>query len=484
MKSKIYKVHPATLFFLLTLLVAFSVWLLDIYSISVFNPHTNSYLQVQSLFNAEGSRWLLRNLITNFSSFAPIGMVVVSLLGLGLAEHSGFLSALCRKIPQGKFTAIYGLSLFIALAILSNVLGDAGYVFLLPLVMLLAPRLGINPLYAMLLTFVAVSCGYSANVVVSSMDPLLAKISAEITVNLEPQNFSSGTYANYYFMATSTVVLFAVILVVGRTILKPQLKKIGYSINLSKEPLLSQRERRSLKLAIVVGLLFLALFLWLTFSPIGLFRGVSGQLIRSPFIMGALLILSFTIGLMGLTYGLFLGKYRSDRDVVAGFGFFIKEFSLFFVIAFFASQFFACLTYTRFDQFIVLYFGHIVADLELSNLGMLIAIIVYSALVNICMVSAVGKWTLIAPIFIPLFWDLGVSPDVLQAAYRLGESSTNAFTPFLYYSPFVLVLINRYIPNVSFSFLFKTTWYFSVFILLVWTLFFIVWYLLKLPVGL
>lgn len=484
MKSKGYRLHPATLFLVLTLLVAIVVWLLDIYGVSVLNPSTNGYLQVQSLFNAEGSRWLLRNMISNFGAFAPIGMVVVSLLGLGVAEHSGFLSAFCRRIPQqSKYTRQVVIFIFIFLGLLSNVLGDAGYVFLLPLVMLVSPWFGINPLYAILLTYVSVACGYSANIVVSSMDPLLAKISAEITEDFQPQNFSSGMHSNYYFMFVSTFLIVGVVYWVSEKILRPRLIKRGVDFKPIPLTKLSQRERRSLSLSVVVGLLFLAIVLWLTFSPLGLFRGVSGHLIRSPFIMGALLIISLTIGIMGLVYGLFSGKYRSDWDVTKGLVFFIKEFSLFFVIAFFAAQFFACVSYTRFDQFIVLYLSHFVASLSLPNVAMLIVFILYCALVNLVMVSAVGKWTLIAPIFIPLFFQMGILPDQVQAAYRLGESSTNSMTPFLYYLPFVLVLLKRYVSNISFSFLFRNTWYFAIIILFAWLGLFLVWSLLKIPFG-
>ena len=483
MMNKKLTLHPATLFFVMTLVVAVVVWLLDIYGVSVYNPATESYLQVQSLFNPEGIRWLLRHLISNFGEFAPISMVVVSLLGLGVAEHSGFLSSFCRKMPQNQYTPTIGIVVFIFLGLLSNVLGDSGYVFLLPLVILLSPRLGIDPLLAIIVTYVSVASGYSANIVLSSMDPLLAKITAETTASYQPQNFNTGTYSNYYFMFASTWLLLVVIYVVGIKILKPRLVKAGFKVSFAPVAKLSQRERRALRLSVIVGCLFLGLVLWLTFSPLGLFRGVSGHLVRSPFIMGALLILSLTIGMMGLIYGLFSGKYRSDQNVVSGMGYFVKEFSLFFVIAFFAAQFFSCLNYTKVDQFVVLYIGHIVASLEVSKTLLLILFIFYCALVNLVMVSAVGKWTLIAPIFIPLFFSIGIYPDEVQAAYRVGESSTNPITPFLYYLPFVLVLLKKYTHQVSFVFLCKNTWYFSVIILIVWMAFYMLWHALKLPFG-
>lgn len=482
--NKRFSLHPATLFFVLTVFIAVVVWLLDIYGIIVFNSATNSYLQVQSLFTPEGSRWLLRNLISNYGGFAPISMVVVSLLGLGLAEHSGFLSSFCRRIPYHKNTPTIGILIFIFLGLLSNVLGDSGYVFLLPLVLLLSPRLGIDPLFAIIITYVSVASGYSANIVFSSMDPLLAKITAETTASYQPQSFNSGAYSNYYFMFASTWLLLAIIYGVGVKVLKPRLLKAGYVASFTPEAKLSQRESRSLRLSIIVGLLFLASILWLTFSSLGLFRGVSGHLVRSPFIMGALLILSLTIGLMGLVYGLFSGKYRSDRSVISGFGYFIKEFSVFFVIAFFAAQFFACLNYTKLDQFIVLYLGHFVASLSISKTLLLFCFVVFCAVVNLIMVSAVGKWTLIAPIFIPLFFNVGIMPDQVQAAYRVGESSTNPITPFLYYLPFVLVLLKRYVPVMSFSFICRNTWFFSLLILIIWVMFYFLWYSLDLPFGL
>ena len=247
---------------------------------------------------------------------------------------------------------------------------------------------------------------------------------------------------------------------------------------------LAHREKRSLNIAALIGLTFLFLIGWLTFSSLGLFRGVSGELVRSPFIMGALMILSLSLGIMGVVYGLSSGKYKRDVDVVMGLTSGIRVLSIYFVIAFFAAQFFACLTYTQLDQLIVLFFGHLTASVAVDNpTWALLLFIIYCAWVNLIMVSALGKWVLISPIFIPLFWAMGISPDVVQTAFRVGDSATNVVTPFLYYCPFILALLHRYIPRVSFGFIFSNTWKFSVVILIAWALFFLVWFKLGIPFG-
>lgn len=484
MRSRSRHLHPATLFALLTIGLVFIAWLLDIYAVSVYNPQTGSFLRVQSLLNAEGARWLMRNSITNFSSFAPVAMVLISLLGIGLAEDSGFLEALSHQITKLKWKPKWGLLLMILLGILSNVVGDAGYVFLVPLMAVLGPRMGVHPVMAILVTFVSVACGYSANWMVSSMDPLLARTTQDIAVNLIPQNFNSGPYANYFFMFASTFFLTGIIFITAHWILKPQLEKQGFVQQVNDVKKLSHREKRSFQIAALLGLLFLILIGWLTFSSLGLFRGVSGELVRSPFIMGALFILSFSIGIMGLVYGLSSGKYKSDGDVVRGLSTGIRALSIYFVIAFFAAQFFACINYTQLDQFIVLLLGHLTTTTQINNpTMMLVLFICYCAFVNLFMVSAVGKWMLISSLFIPLLWQMGISPDIVQAAFRVGDSATNVVTPFLYYCPFILALLDKFIPKISFKFIVKNTWYFSLIVLVTWGLFFLLWYKMGIPFG-
>ena len=485
MKSKNYHIHPATLFFLLTIGVVLVAWILDIYSVSVYNPQEGGFLRVHSLLNAEGAHWLMRNSLQNFLGFEPLAMVTVSFMGLGLAKHSGLIAALAHPCTGWILTPDWALVLIILLGILSNVIGDAGYVFLIPLVVLLSPRLGIHPVATLLITFVAVACGYSANWMLSSMDPLLARISHEVSSEFLPQDFNSGKYANYYFMFASTFVLTAVIYGMAQWQLIPRLKRLGFVVKTPQPKTISHREKRSLQIAVLIGFIFLLLIGWLTFSSLGLFRGVSGELVRSPFIMGALLILSLSFGLMGLIYGWNAGHYVSDRDVVRGLVCGIQEFSVYFVVAFFAAQFFACVSYTQLGQFIVLLTGHFVRSWAIESTWLtLLVFILYAAFVNLFMVSAVGKWTLISALFLPLFWEQGIAPDVIQAAYRIGDSATNVVTPFLYYSPFVLVLLDKYVPGVGFLFIVRHTWRFSLAVLLVWSAFFLIWYQLGIPFGL
>ena len=484
MKSKSFRVHPATLFFLLSVLLVLVVWVLDVYGVSIFNPHTGKFLRLQSLLNAEGARWVMRNTISNFSSFSPVAMVVTSLLGVGVAESSGFIDSLANRLTVLQNHPKYGLALMILLGILSNVVGDAGYVFLVPLLAIIAPRIGIHPVMAIIVTLVSVSCGYSANWMLSSMDPLLARITQDTSVHFIPQDFNTGSYANYYFMGASTCFLTGVIYIVSQYILKPQLKRKGFVLKQEKQRLLSHREIRSLHLALGIGLAFLVIIGWLTFSSIGLFRGVSGELVRSPFIMGALFILSLSVGLMGLVYGFSIGKYKNDYDVVSGLSWGIRTLGIFFVIAFFAAQFFAYVSYTHFDQFVVLWVGKWVSSFAITSPTLaLIVFIAYCALVNLTMVSAVGKWVLISALFLPMFWGIGVDPNVVQAAFRVGDSATNVVTPFLYYTPFILALLEKYIPKAGFKFIFNHTWYFSLIVLFTWMILFLIWFQLGLPFG-
>lgn len=247
---------------------------------------------------------------------------------------------------------------------------------------------------------------------------------------------------------------------------------------------LSRKERRALTMAIIVGVAYVALVLWLTFSSYGILRGVSGNLMRSPFIMGILFLISLGAGLMGMIYGFSSGRYRTDADVIEGLAQPMKLLGVYFVIAFFAAQMFACFEYSHLDKCLAIMGANLLSSIEFGNLSTLILFIIFSALINLIMVSATSKWTFMAFIFIPIFDKIGVSPDVVQCAFRIGDSATNAITPFLFYMPLVLTYMQQYDKNSSYLSLLRYTWRYSVYILIAWTLLFILWYLTGLPLGL
>lgn len=476
--------HPATMFFLLTLAVIFLSWIVDIYGLSVVQPQTGAEIRVQSLLSPEGIRWMLRHAITNFTGFAPLGMVLIAMFGIGVAQHSGFINACIRRRIKGKQSRRKIILWVIALGLLSNIIGDAGYIILLPIAAALFHSVGLNPVGGIITAYVSVSCGYSANVVLSTMDPLIARTTQEAAMAAGIYQGNTGPLSNYYFMFVSTFLIGGIVYYITRKQLLPSLGDYEGDTSFGGYKQLSRKECRALTVAIIVGVLYAALILWATFSSYGILRGVSGGLIRSPFIMGVLFLLSLGAGIMGMVYGFSSGRYRTDADVIEGLIQPMKLLGVYIVIAFFAAQMFACFEYSHLDKCIAILGANLISSVQFSPLWTLILFILFTAFVNLIMVSATAKWTFMSFIFIPMFASMGISPDVTQCAFRIGDSATNAITPFLFYMPLVLTYMQQYNKQSTYGSLLKYTWRYSLFILIGWTLLLVAWYLTGLPLGL
>lgn len=475
--------HPATMFFLLTLVVIFCSWIADIYGFNVIHPQTGEVIRVQSLLNSEGIRWLLKNVITNFTGFSPLGMVMITMFGVGVAQHSGFITACIRRGLKTKPKRGGIIWLVIILGILSNAVGDAGYIILLPIAATLFHSVGLHPIAGIITAFVSVGCGYSANIMLSTLDPMIAQTTQEATVLTGSYSTNTGPLSNYYFMFASVVFIAGIIYLVTRNKLLPVLGNYEGGVRFAEYKPLSRRERRGLTLALIVGLIYAILVYWATFSSWGLLRGVNGGLVRSPFITGILFILSLGFGIMGTVYGFSSGRYRTDGDVIEGLTQPMKLLATYFVIAFFAAQMFACFDYSQLNKCIAIMGADLLSSVELSRLGTLVLFIWFTALVNLIMVSATGKWSFMAFIFVPVFARMGISPDMTQCAFRIGDSATNVITPFLFYIPLVLTYMQQYDKQTTFGSLFRYTWRYSLHILVFWTILFIGWYLSGLPFG-
>ena len=475
--------HPATMFLLLTGAVVMLSWIFDIYGLRVINPQTGEAIRVQSLLSAEGVRWLLRHVVTNFTGFAPLGMVMVAMFGVGVAEHSGFIGACIRQSLRKHPSKQVVILLVIFLGILSNIVGDAGYIILIPIAAMLFQSVSLHPVAGIVTAYVSVACGFSANLFLSTLDPLLARFTQEAAASMTFYQGNVGPLCNYYFMFASTFVIAAVIYYITRKSLLPALGEYTGSAPYDKFKSLSRKEKRALFIALGSGIIYAIVIILATFSPWGILRGITGSLARSPFIFGILFLISFAFGLMGAIYGFVSGRYRKDSDVISGLSHPMQLLGVYFVIAFFAAQMFACFEYSRLDKCMAIMGANLLASIHTSSFFTLLLFILFTAVINLIMVSSTAKWAFMSFIFVPMFAAMGISPDLTQCAFRIGDSATNAITPFLFYMPLILAYMQQYNKQANYATLFKYTWRYSVYILLAWTAFFVIWYLLKIPLG-
>lgn len=200
MRAKWRMPHPATMFLILTMAVVFLSWIFNVYDLSVLHPETGKEIYVQSLLSPEGIRWWLRHVVTNFTGFAPLGMVMIAMFGIGVAQHSGFIDACIRLVARRGTHSGLIITSVIVLGILSNVVGDAGYIILLPIAAALFHSAGLHPVGGIITAYVSVACGYSANVVMSTLDPLLAATTQEAADQAFVSSGQMGPLCNYYFL--------------------------------------------------------------------------------------------------------------------------------------------------------------------------------------------------------------------------------------------------------------------------------------------
>ncbi|MFA6832133.1 MAG: AbgT family transporter [Bacteroidaceae bacterium] len=492
MKIKTRLRHPATLFFSLSFVIAILSWIANSYGASTINPSDGSDIVVQSMLSAEGARWMLRNVFVNFSSFRPLGLVLIGLLGLGITMHSGFVDALLRKfLGQNPRRSLVIVCVIVA-GMLANVIGDVGYIFLLPLSARLFQTVKLPPVVGVITGYVSLACAYSANLMLATMDPILANTTIQALAQSNITSYTMTPLSNYLFMAVSVPVLTMVIYYITVRYLIPQWNSENQALDSvetssftvassssssSEQPrtFLATYESRALRITGIVAALYIIVLCLATFLPNGFLRGVDGSILRSPLIQSALFLIIFGLGMCGIVYGFTVGHYHNDRDILEGMGYYGQLLSQYIVIVFFASMMIAVMNYTQLGEYLTIYSAGWIERLQIGTIPTLFIFVLYVALVNLLIGSASAKWALMAYIFIPYFADRGLDPAIVQCAYRIGDSATNGITPFFYYLPLFIVLVRQYQPRTTTSHIINYLWRYILAILTVWLLMLGIW---------
>ena len=489
--------HPVTLFALFAfgviLLSGLAGWL----DLAVPDPRPegargradDGMIRAVSLMTGDGLRYIVTNLVTNFTGFVPLGTVLVALLGVGVAEGSGLLSAGIRaivlKAPKGLVTLAIVFS-----GVLSNTASEMGYVVLVPLAGVIFLSLGRHPLAGMAAAFAGVSGGYSANLLIGTVDPLLAGITEEAAQLIAP-DYTVHAAVNWYFMMASTFLITGLGTWVTAKIVEPRLgtfdpKNADPSVEDPKalEPL-SAREVKGLKGAGLASLFFFSL-LALLVAPEGavLRNPETGAVFGSPFLRGIVAFIFFAFLIPGVVYGWITGSVRSDRDVVDGMANSMSTLGLYIVLVFFAAQFVAYFGQTNLGAILAVTGSQVLIDIDLTGPLVFVPFILMCCFVNLMLGSASAQWAVTAPIFVPMLMLIGYSPEVIQAAYRIGDSTTNIITPMMSYFGLILAFAAKYDRKMGVGTIIATMLPYSMVFLVGWVILFYVWvFLLGLPVG-
>ncbi len=476
--------HPATMFALLAVLVVAASWGFSRAGVSVTHPTSGETIAAVNLLSIAGLQRMIGEAVRNFVNFPPLGASLMCLLGIGVAEHSGLIGATLRLMmvssPRRWITPIV-----IFVGVLSNSGSELGYVLVTPLSAVLFHALGRHPLLGLAAAFAGVSGGYSANLLIGSVDVLLSGLSQAAARVVDPAYVVRPT-ATYYFMAAATFVVTAAGTWVTEKIIAPRLG--DYRGDVPREPQrpLSGAERRGLVIAAVTALAMAALVGW-GVSPAGGYLLAPGSAeVGDSVFMSGLVAFIFLFGLLpGIAYGIGAGTLRNDHAVMEGMTVAMKSLAAYIVLAFFAAQFIAYFNWTNLGVITAVSGARFIQHLGLQESPILltVALVIFSALVNLLVASASAKWALMAPVFVPMFMLLGFTPELVQAAYGIGDSVTNVITPMMMYFPLVLNFAQRYEPQAGLGTLVAMMLPYSLVFFVVWTALLVIWIWLGVPVG-
>jgi aminobenzoyl-glutamate transport protein len=478
---------PALLFVVLLVVVALlSAWLSAL-SFTEIDPRSKEALIVRNLLAPANLTAFMAGMVRTFMEFPPLGVVLVAMLGIGVAEHTGFINAALRALLAVTKRSVL-TPVVIGVGIVSHVAVDAGYVLVIPLGGLIFHAAGRHPLAGIAAAFAGVSGGFSANFVPSSLDPLLAGITQAAAQLLDPA-VSVNPLNNWFFTLSSSVVIIAVGWFLTDRVIEPRLATTVVDGDLQELPqsdALDAAGRRGLaagSLALLAGCVVLVL----TALPAGsAWRDATGALTANEApLMKSIVALIFVLFLIpGVVYGYVAGTVKSHRDVIAGMSKAMSGMGYYIVMAFFAAQFIAAFGQSNLGALVAIKGAAALREAGLPMQLTLIGIVLLTASINLLVGSASAKWALIAPVFVPMLMQLGVSPDLTQAAYRVGDSSTNIITPLLPYFPLIVVFCRRWVKATGIGTLVALMLPYSATLLVVWTVWLIAFWSLGLPLGL
>ncbi|MFC6463762.1 AbgT family transporter [Marinilactibacillus sp. GCM10026970] len=479
--------HPVVIF------IIFAVGIIFISEISVrlglsapmINAETGEpgVVEAISLMNKEGIAYIFNNAVSNFTGFAPLGTVLVAMLGVGVAEWTGLISSALKKLLSNVPTWLLTAMVVFA-GIISNIASDAGYVVVVPLGAIMFAAAGRHPIAGLAAAFAGVSAGFSANLIFGPTDALLAGITndALTSANID---YSVETTGNWYFIFVSTFVLTGVGAFVTDKFVEPRLGVYDGDYKPTQEPLSSQ-ENKGLIYALITLLAFLAVMAFLMVPQDAALRALdaNGDMTLSTFLSSGLLFMIFLLFVLpGLAYGITIGKIKSSHDFVKGMSESMSSMGGYLVLAFFAAQFINYFAYTNLGSIIASNGANLLENIGFVGLPLILAFILFTAFINLFMGSASAKWAIMAPIFAPMMFNLNIAPEMTLMAYRIADSSTNVVSPLMSYFAMILVFAQRYDKKSGLGTIISTMIYYTIAFLIAWSVLLVIWYVFGLPLG-
>ncbi len=473
--------HPATLFALFALLVLIFSGLAHWLDWSAVHPATNETVHPVNLLSVDGLHRIMLEMVENFTSFAPLGIVLVAMLGIGIAESSGMIGAVIRMIVLASPKKILTFVLVFS-GILSNTASDIGYVLLIPLSGVIFQSVGRHPIAGMAAAFAGVSGGFSANLILGTIDPLLAGLSTEAAQIIDSSYVVNPT-ANFYFMVVSTFFVAGAGTFITEKLIEPRLGT--YKGDVVAEDLngLSKIEKKGILWSGIATFALIGLSLWGLIPEDGFLRADDGSVLKSPFIKGVIFVLVVFTMIPGLIYGFVTGKFKNDADVMKGMADSIKTLASYIVLVFFAAQFVAFFKWSNLGVIFAIEGAHVLLASDINIYVLIVLFIILAGTINMAMGSASAKWAIMAPIFIPMFMLMGYSPELSQVVYRVGDSVTNIISPMMSFFALIIAYFQKYDKNAGIGTIISTMIPYTIGFFVIWTILLVVWIWLGIPLG-
>ncbi len=500
--------NPFWLFVILAGLVAVTSWIGSIIGMSATDPESGEQIQVTNLLTAEGLSRMITDAVENFTSFPPLGVILAVMLGVAVAEQSGLLSALVRamvaKVSPKMLTFVVALA-----GVTGSVASDAIYVILIPLGAMAFHAVGRSPIVGAMVAFAASSAGFNASLILNITDLLLAGISTKAAQIVDAE-YTVNALANIFFVVPSAVVLALIITVVTELLIVKKARELvdhddldtsslsfspdanpastnspdNYDFSEDEENLaLKPIEAKGLAWSGVALLLFLVAFFALIFVPGSPLAGTDGEFMESPLITAIAVPIALAFFLVGAVYGLKVGTIKSASDfpefMAKGLQTLLPMIVLFFMVA----QFLAWFQWSNLGVWTAIKGSELLQAWNLPPLVMFAGLVVMVALLNLFITSGSAQWALMAPVVVPMLMYANVSPEVAQMLFRIGDSPTNIITPMSPYFALALTFLQRYYKRAGVGTLMSLALPYSMAMLVGWFLFFVVWYLVGLPLG-
>ncbi len=474
--------HPFILFWILALITILVSWGMSHLNLGLSNPKTGAAVVVRSLVSEDGLRFMLDGVVKNFIAFPPLGVIIVVMFGIGVADRVGLIGTLMQltvvKAPPKLVTTAIVVS-----AICGSVAADATYLILVPLAGMIFKSLGRNPIAGAALAYAAAGAGFNANIFLMPTDVLLSSISTEAARTIDPTAYVSPL-DNYYFVAVSTLMLVIVGVVVFHKLIEPRANTLQATHDVAVElPEVGPTQIRGLKRAGVATVVFFGLVVAAVWSDTSPLRNPDGGLVPSPLLNAVVPLLFLWFLLVGIVYGRATGQIKTSGDVPKLIGEAAKDLAPVLVLFFAISQFLAYFRWTGLGEAIAVSGSGVLTESGFHGLPLVLAFVVLGALLSFFITSGSAQWALMAPVFVPMLMLVGFEPAFVQAAYRIGDSTTNILSPMSPYFALTLAFMQRYKPDMGIGSLAALMLPMSVCYFISWTALLLLWGWAGWPIG-